>query len=75
LPRSTIAITSLPTTGKNEKIVAVSHGVKEDVQQAFFLNPSKVEVIYNPIDVEEVRKRRKAPSAKGRKKFLKNRFL
>jgi glycosyltransferase involved in cell wall biosynthesis len=46
---------------KNDKIVAVSKTVKRDLEEAFFINPEKVEVIYNPIDVERVRKLSEEP--------------
>ncbi len=55
---------------KNEKIVAVSRGVEEDVRQALFLNPSKIEVICNPIDAEEVRKKAESPLREGEGKIF-----
>ena len=45
----------------NDKIVAVSNSVKKDLEEAFFINPQKVEVIYNPIDVDLIRKKAKEP--------------
>jgi len=41
----------------NDKIVAVSNWVKKDIQEAFFISSEKVEVIYNPIDINLVRKK------------------
>ena len=46
---------------RNDKIVAVSKAVKEDLIRAFFVNPHKIEVIYNPIDPEFVRKLAEEP--------------
>lgn len=40
--------------GKADKIVAISEGVKNDLIQNFNVNEKKVEVIYNPIDIEKV---------------------
>jgi len=40
----------------NDKIVAVSNAVKEDLKKAFFINQKKIEVIYNPIDLELINK-------------------
>ncbi|MBT8419970.1 MAG: glycogen synthase [Gammaproteobacteria bacterium] len=34
-------------------IIAVSHGMKEDVLRLFDVNPEKIEVIYNGIDTDE----------------------
>lgn len=46
---------------KNDRIVAISYAVKEDIEKAFFINPQKISVVYNPIDVEAVRKLAKEP--------------
>lgn len=46
---------------KNDLIVAVSKGVKEDLKEAFFIRDDKIKVIYNPIDIEGIRKRAQAP--------------
>ncbi|HIC09174.1 MAG TPA: glycosyltransferase [Aquificales bacterium] len=45
----------------NDKIVAVSNSVKKDLEEAFFINPQKVEVIYNPIDVNLIRQKAEEP--------------
>ena len=45
----------------NDRIVAVSKAVKEDLKEAFFINPHKVEVIYNPIDISLIRERAQKP--------------
>jgi len=45
----------------NDKIVAVSNGVKEDLKEAFFINPQKVEVIYNPIDIDLIKEKAREP--------------
>ena len=46
---------------RNDKIVAVSKAVKEDLIRAFFVNPDKIEVIYNPIDPQFARKLAEEP--------------
>jgi glycosyltransferase involved in cell wall biosynthesis len=46
---------------RNDKIVAVSKAVKEDLIRAFFVNPDKIEVIYNPIDPDFVRRLAEEP--------------
>jgi ADP-heptose:LPS heptosyltransferase len=46
----------------NGKLISnQSKTVKRDLEEAFFINPEKVEVIYNPIDVERVRKLSEEP--------------
>jgi len=44
-----------------EGLVAVSKGVKEDLKEAFFINPKKIRVVYNPVDAEWVRKLAEEP--------------
>ncbi len=44
-----------------EGLVAVSRGVEEDLREAFFINPKKIKVIYNPVDAEWVRKLSEEP--------------
>ena len=45
----------------NDKLIAVSKGVKEDLKEAFFITPEKIEVIYNPIDIDLIRQKAKEP--------------
>lgn len=40
----------------NSKIIAVSHGVKKDILD-FGIKPKKIVSIYNPFDIEEIRKK------------------
>lgn len=35
-------------------LIAVSEGVKQELIQDFNINPSKVKVVYNPVDVEKI---------------------
>ena len=56
----------------NDKIVAVSKGVKEDLKEAFFINAKKVEVIYNPIDIDLIREKAKEPIDPQMEKLFKN---
>lgn len=39
-----------------EKTIAVSYGVKEDLEQRFGISSDRIEVIYNPCDLEKVRR-------------------
>ncbi|MDD2706877.1 MAG: glycogen synthase [Verrucomicrobiae bacterium] len=39
-----------------DRIIAVSQGMKEDILRLFKVDPSKIEVIYNGIDIDEYRK-------------------
>lgn len=41
---------------KAYKIIAVSEGIKEDFQKNFNIKEDKIEVIYNPIDIERIKK-------------------
>jgi len=45
----------------NDKIVAVSKAGKKDLGEAFFINPHKVEVIYNPIDTKWIKEKAEEP--------------
>jgi len=46
---------------KNDLIIAVSEGVKEDIKEAFFIKDEKIRVIYNPIDIEAVKEKARQP--------------
>lgn len=39
---------------KADLLIAVSEGVKQELIQDFNINPSKVKVVYNPVDVEKI---------------------
>ena len=56
----------------NDKMVAVSKAVKEDLKEAFFIDPQKVEVIYNPIDISLIRERAKEPIEPEMEELFKN---
>jgi len=57
---------------KNCKIVAVSQTVKRDLEEAFFLNPNKIEVIYNPIDINKIRELANEPLDPQEEEIFKN---
>ncbi len=40
----------------SNKVIALSKGVKEDLYKNFHINNKKIEVIYNPIEVEKIKK-------------------
>ena len=42
---------------KLDKIVVVSEAVKKDLQKTYWISEEKLKVIYNPIDIDEVRKK------------------
>lgn len=39
-----------------EKVIALSYGVKEDLVKNFRIKENKIDVIYNPIELKEIRK-------------------
>jgi N-acetylgalactosamine-N,N'-diacetylbacillosaminyl-diphospho-undecaprenol 4-alpha-N-acetylgalactosaminyltransferase len=41
----------------SDRIIAISEGVKKDLEQNFNISPKKIEVIYNPLDIEGVIKK------------------
>ncbi|RTZ58136.1 MAG: hypothetical protein DSZ31_06375 [Gammaproteobacteria bacterium] len=57
---------------RNDKIIVVSKAVKKDLERAFFLNPKKLEVIYNPIDPHFVKRKSKEPIEKELRDIFKN---
>ena len=44
---------------KADKIIAISEGVKEDAIKNLRLDSNKIEVIYNPVDIEKIEKDKK----------------
>jgi len=52
--------------------VAVSQTVKRDLEEAFFLNPNKIEVIYNPIDITHIRELANEPLDPQEEEIFKN---
>ncbi|WP_171777594.1 glycosyltransferase [Priestia megaterium] len=43
---------------KANKIIAISQGVKLDLIENFHIDPKKIEIIYNPVDIERISKLR-----------------
>lgn len=39
------------------KVIALSHGVKDNVIQRYHVNPEKIRVIYNPVDLETIQEK------------------
>ncbi|MER9001578.1 glycosyltransferase [Mesorhizobium australicum] len=49
------------TYGYADRIIAVSHGVADDLIRGIGLDPNSVEAIHNPLDVEHIRAQASAP--------------
>ncbi len=43
------------------KVICVSNGIKEDLASNYFVNKNKIEVIYNPIDDDEIKHKMSEP--------------
>ncbi len=57
---------------RNDRIIAVSKAVKRDLEKAFFLTSQKIEVVYNPIDPDFVKKMAQEPIEEELQEVFKN---
>lgn len=48
-----------------DKIIAVSQGLKKDLFQKAWINPEKIQVIYNPVDIRAIEKLAKEKAKKN----------
>lgn len=54
-----------------DKVVALSQGVKENVVKRYRINPKKITVIYNPVDLDYIEKAMLQPLSKGNQALFK----
>lgn len=40
-----------------EKVIALSHGVKKNIENRYLVDPKKIQVIYNPVDIKSIQQR------------------
>lgn len=57
---------------KSNKIVAISQGVRKDLIENFGVNPNKVSVIYNPVDIDRIKILREESIEKEYQNFYNN---